>query len=151
MGIYDDYHTQDAILKLKNSRTNRHNVEIHLLERLSFMALSCESLSVSYLNVMCSLDEDHGARRISEITDDLVAMLSENDDNIKAASMSCLLQLAKHQYTSWILRDDAKKKLEELLYEVARKTRVASLQCLSQLVAISKDTGNIEPVHQAQV
>ncbi|KAK0451380.1 uncharacterized protein EV420DRAFT_1560698 [Desarmillaria tabescens] len=92
---------------------------VRLLRRLSFMALS-----------------DRGARRISGVIYHLVDMLSAYSDNIKAESAYCLFQLAKHKYLSWILKDCAQKGLEKMLYGNAHEARVASLQCLSQMVLV---------------
>ncbi len=54
------------------------------------------------------------------------------------------------EYPSWILRPDAQNKLEMMLHGEARATQVAGLQCLSQLIAASKDTRNIDTVHRVR-
>ncbi|KAK0437586.1 uncharacterized protein EV420DRAFT_1587862 [Desarmillaria tabescens] len=64
-------------------------------------------------------------------------MLSDKDVGIRAASASCLFQLAKHWYDQQILNAKAGSPLRQMLHsrvEDPDSDRVASLQCLSHLI-----------------
>ncbi|KAK0451389.1 uncharacterized protein EV420DRAFT_1646119 [Desarmillaria tabescens] len=127
MDLFDDFLVQDTIRKLKGLRTGTEARSIWtldqqslLLRRLSFMALSKRC-----------------AKQISSVIGDLVAMLSDKDVGIRAASASCLFQLAKHWYDQQILNAKAGSPLRQMLHSQAEdpdSDRVASLQCLSHLI-----------------
>ncbi|PBK66034.1 ARM repeat-containing protein [Armillaria solidipes] len=62
-------------------------------------------------------------------------MLSDEDDRIKAGSASCLFQLAKHWHHRQILEDsDVVRRLRSMMRGEPEGARLASIQCLSQLI-----------------
>ncbi|SJL01131.1 uncharacterized protein ARMOST_04449 [Armillaria ostoyae] len=142
MDLFDDGFAQAMINRLHSFEPTESNKreedsgldaiaikeQVRLLRRLPIMALSNRS-----------------AKAISNEIGNLVKMLEASHDiRIRTASASCLFQLANHGYSQQIISEkDALTKLRKILefrqdQKDNSELKIASLQCLLQLVLDSK-------------
>ncbi|KAK0217460.1 hypothetical protein EDD85DRAFT_916368 [Armillaria nabsnona] len=133
MNLFDDAFAQGMITRLNSLASGepgtRNDSEIAIKEgvcllwRLSIMALSYRS-----------------AKQISSEIGSLVKMLDKGHNiRIQAASAFCLFQLTKHGFSGQIASEEnALRELERMLKSNDPNLRIASLQCLSQLVLDSE-------------
>jgi hypothetical protein len=135
MDLFDSSLVADTVQGLRDRPLHK----LHLLKRLSFMALSGVQLSPLLLFNKILINElANGAEAINNenALDDIVSVLKDKDAKIQASGANCLAQLAKHGFMPGRLNfsaADVVDLLAEMLKSIDPDVQISSLDCLSQL------------------